>query len=206
MDGKICSIPDCGKPHDARGWCKTHYRRWLRHGDPLGGGPTRGYVQGYFRDVVLPYAGDDCLIWPYKREKKGYAAFGAPLEAYGVRTAYVSRLLCAEVNGPPPTSEHEAAHTCGAGNRGCVTRSHLVWKTPVQNAADKIAHETDGRGEKNSTAKLTADQIREIRGIAGIIPQTAIASRYGVSRSTVSDIVRGATWGHLPSPNLVGGR
>lgn len=30
-----CSIPDCGKPSIARGWCSRHYTRWHRHGDPL---------------------------------------------------------------------------------------------------------------------------------------------------------------------------
>lgn len=26
----------CGRPHFARGWCKLHYDRWLRNGDPRG--------------------------------------------------------------------------------------------------------------------------------------------------------------------------
>lgn len=31
----ICSIEGCEKPHYARGWCKKHWYRWRRHGDPL---------------------------------------------------------------------------------------------------------------------------------------------------------------------------
>ncbi|QZT60932.1 hypothetical protein [Mycolicibacterium austroafricanum] len=31
---RLCSIPERGRPHDARGWCRTHYTRWQRHGDP----------------------------------------------------------------------------------------------------------------------------------------------------------------------------
>lgn len=30
-----CSIEECPNPSDSRGWCKTHYARWRRHGDPL---------------------------------------------------------------------------------------------------------------------------------------------------------------------------
>lgn len=30
-----CSIPDCPRPHMARGWCHVHYNRWYTHGDPL---------------------------------------------------------------------------------------------------------------------------------------------------------------------------
>lgn len=30
----ICSIDACHKPAKTRGWCATHYTRWIRHGDP----------------------------------------------------------------------------------------------------------------------------------------------------------------------------
>ena len=30
----ICSIPGCGKPHWARGWCAPHYQAWRRTGEP----------------------------------------------------------------------------------------------------------------------------------------------------------------------------
>ena len=33
---KLCTLPDCGKPHMARGYCKKHYQTFLAHGDPLG--------------------------------------------------------------------------------------------------------------------------------------------------------------------------
>lgn len=33
----VCSVLDCTQPPVARGWCEAHYRRWRRHGDPLGG-------------------------------------------------------------------------------------------------------------------------------------------------------------------------
>lgn len=31
-----CSIDGCTSPHSARGWCKHHWQRWRRTGDPLG--------------------------------------------------------------------------------------------------------------------------------------------------------------------------
>lgn len=31
---RVCSIPECGKPHRARGWCATHYAWHRAHGAP----------------------------------------------------------------------------------------------------------------------------------------------------------------------------
>lgn len=31
----MCSIEDCEGSVEARGWCRKHYGRWYRHGDPL---------------------------------------------------------------------------------------------------------------------------------------------------------------------------
>lgn len=36
-----CSIPDCAKDVQARGWCAAHYRRWWQFGDPLRGGDLK---------------------------------------------------------------------------------------------------------------------------------------------------------------------
>lgn len=33
----ICSIDECSRPTESRGWCNGHYQRWAKHGDPLGG-------------------------------------------------------------------------------------------------------------------------------------------------------------------------
>ncbi|SNS11453.1 hypothetical protein SAMN05443665_100155 [Actinomadura meyerae] len=27
---RLCSVPGCGRPRHARGWCGRHYRRWWR--------------------------------------------------------------------------------------------------------------------------------------------------------------------------------
>ena len=33
---RICSVDGCKRRHDAKGFCDKHYRKWRRHGDPLG--------------------------------------------------------------------------------------------------------------------------------------------------------------------------
>lgn len=34
MPKRTCSIDGCENPHEARGWCSMHYKRWKAHGDP----------------------------------------------------------------------------------------------------------------------------------------------------------------------------
>lgn len=43
MDKPICSLPECGKPHVARGYCRGHYTTWHRTGSPY---TVRTYVKG----------------------------------------------------------------------------------------------------------------------------------------------------------------
>lgn len=35
MTKPTCSIPECERTHHCAGYCKMHYTRWKRHGDPL---------------------------------------------------------------------------------------------------------------------------------------------------------------------------
>lgn len=35
MGSRLCSVEECKKPHAARGYCKTHWKRWKKHGAPI---------------------------------------------------------------------------------------------------------------------------------------------------------------------------
>lgn len=187
----LCSIPDCDKPVHLRDWCNAHYIRWRRHGTPLGGGRVRGEPRQYFTDVVLPYEGDECLIWPYACVN-GYGK----LQHEG-RVQIISRMLCEEVNGPPPTPVHQAAHSCGKGKQGCVTKGHMVWKTRLENEADKLIHGTLRYGETQPLAKLTEADVRKIRSLAGSIPRAQIADQFGVRPEAIGKILRGERWARV---------
>lgn len=69
----ICSIPDCGKPVIAKGFCGKHYQRMNKYGDPLYTAVTpKGDVGVFFHEIVIPYEGKECLFWPYARDSNGY--------------------------------------------------------------------------------------------------------------------------------------
>ena len=50
------------------------------------------------------------------------------------------------------------------------------------------------RGEKHYAAKLTANQVIEIRDQKGKVPQRKLAEQYGVSYGTIADIMAGRKW------------
>lgn len=126
--GGACVVEGCESKAISRRMCGKHYVAWKRHGDPSK--PLRyrapwGAPQAYYRDVVVPYDGDDCLLWPFACDTNGHARINGP----DGRLIPVARLLCEESHGPPPSPDHVAAHACGKGIKGCVTRRHISWKT-----------------------------------------------------------------------------
>lgn len=192
-NSRLCSIPDCDKPHYCNGFCKMHYTRILRHGDPSGGRTPRGEPLRWVHEVALSHTGNDCLMWPYSRGDHGY---GKLTTADGKRVG-AHRYLCELVHGAPPTTKHEAAHSCGRGHLGCVSLHHLEWKTRAENEADKLIHNTHQRGERHGRSKLTERQVIEIINLKGIESQINIAKRFGVSPGTVADIHCGKKWAWL---------
>lgn len=191
---KACSMDECnGNAHwrsgGKKGFCQKHYARVWRHGDPAALLKTpNGEVQRYMSEVVLVYEGSDCLVWGYARDAYGYGIFG---------DGHAHPFVCERVNGHRPSPNHDAAHSCGNGHEGCVTPRHLSWKTRAENMADKLIHGTHKRGERCNFAKLTEDQAREILALKGKKTQAGIASLFGVSRVTISDIHRGKRWSWL---------
>lgn len=188
----ICSIPNCGKPHSARGWCLDHYTRWRRCGDPLGGRVNHGETERYFRSHVMTCTSDDCLIWPYGRTPSGYGK--ATIEG---RRVDVHREACEYVNGPPPAPGYQAAHLCGNGRQGCVNPRHLMWKTPKANSDDKVTHGTMARGEKLGMSKLTEENVRSIRAMKGTHTRRELAEIFDTCPSNIAGILNRRRWAWL---------
>ena len=69
---------------------------------------------------------------------------------------------------------------------------NLSWATPKVNQRDRIEHGTYLNGDRVHLAKLTWEQVRAIRSMAGTHQE--IADQFGIDRSNVSQILRGETW------------
>ncbi len=189
---KSCSVKGCSNPHDAKGYCRMHYGRWKNHGDPtITTKPANGTLMRWLSDH-LDYEDDPCLIWPFAR----CARSGSAQITIKKRTVNPARVICEMLYGPPPTSKHEAAHSCGKGHEGCVHPRHVRWATHKENEADKRLHGTSPQGENHGSAKLKESQILEIR--ASTESCRLAGERFGVDAVMISRIRRRKAWAHIP--------
>lgn len=126
-----------------------------------------------------------CLIWPFSRIVGGYGSVGG--EDGSIR---VHRIMCEHRNGAPPTPEHQAAHSCGRGDDGCVNQWHLTWKTAAENQIERFQH----LGRPAPRTKLTPEQVDEIRALKGRERPGDTAARFHMSDRNIRDIQEGKLW------------
>lgn len=191
---RTCSIEGCDNRYKGHGFCDKHYQRLKKHGSPFVTINTpRGEPRAFLEEVVLPYDGDECLLWPFSKSADGYAKI-----VWEGKHSTTTRIICEMMYGHPGDGYH-AAHSCGNGMKGCVTKRHLSWKTEAENQAEKFIHGTVLRGEDNPPAKLTSAQVLDIFSMKGKMTYSQLASKYGVAKSTIGGILTGQKWKWLTS-------
>lgn len=114
-------------------------------------------------------------------------------------TRGVAKLVANAFLGPQPAG-HVVCHINGINNDDRAT--NLRYDTPRGNEADKLSHGTKRIGEDHSQAKLTDQQVIEIRTRYRKSSKdnggAALARKFGVSRVLVNFIINRKLWRHLP--------
>ena len=108
----------------------------------------------------------------------------------------VHRLVLSAFDRPPRDGE-EVAHNNG---RSLDNRpENLRWDTRSGNLRDKVRHGTHNKGSRHNIAKLTEDQVMQIRNeyVPRVVTIDALAKKYGVSRSNIHVIVARKGWHHV---------
>lgn len=123
---------------------------------------------------------------------KGYRVVSLRRPGEPPKTKYVHTLVL-ESFVEQRTGEMQACHRDGDKENNRL--SNLYWGTVMENANDKRKHGTLPVGEKCGSAKLTAEQVIEIRKKAE--PIRTQAHRYGVSTARIEQIRAGQGWRHV---------
>lgn len=142
---------------------------------------TREEFVGLVR--VEPNTG--CWIWQHKVDRKGYGRTW-----WNGREGFAHRLAFVLWRGPIPDAMG-VLHKCDTPP--CCNPEHLFLGTQRDNMADKTAKGRQQRGERCWKARLTAEQVAQIKAAHGAT-QAAIAAIYGVTREAVSRIRCGRNW------------
>jgi hypothetical protein len=130
-----------------------------------------------------------CWIWTAATDKDGYGLFkddaGKMRRATGVAWELAG--------GESPNGRH-ILHTCD--NPPCV--HHLFLGTPLDNQRDAMRKGRHTRGERHGAAKLTEQDVRDIR-IAWRLgaSRAELSERYDVSVSLISHITTRRKWKHV---------
>lgn len=108
----------------------------------------------------------------------------------------VNRAVCSAFHGKPPCEKYEAAHLDGKTNNN--RPQNLAWKTPAENAADKVRHGTAPIGIRNASARLDdASVVDIIVRYASGEKSHRLAADYCVTSSNINAVIRGETWAHV---------
>lgn len=122
-----------------------------------------------------------------------------PLQHYGVfwwrGRNYPAHRVAWELARGAALGDMLLCHRCD--NPRCVNPGHLFPGTQRDNMLDKTA-KLRQCGEKHGSARLTDDDVRQIRSLAACgIYKSAIGAAFGITGANVGHIVRRVTWRHV---------
>lgn len=132
---------------------------------------------------------DGCWLWTGAKMPSGYgsASVGRQKHQSAHRASW-------EIHFGAIPPGIQVCHHCD--NRLCVRPDHLFLGTPKDNIQDMISKDRHSRGERRRNHKLTDSVVRIIRDSR--LSNVALAKRFGVSPSAVSNARARKTWKHVP--------
>lgn len=148
---------------------------------------------------VEPSSESGCWVWRGRRNKGGYGRIwvrgrSTPASPFG-GTAFAHRWAYERYVAPIPDGL-DVCHDCD--NPPCCNPDHLFLGTAADNMRDSAVkgRHRDARGEANCRARLTSEQVKEIRErLSGRFGERAeLAREFGVAKSTVSRIALRQAW------------
>jgi hypothetical protein len=162
---------------------------------------TKGSLEESFRAKFEIDFWTGCWLWTACTDDKGYGRI-----RHGGKEYAAHRLSYELFVGPIPPGEgyHGTCvmHLCDTP--GCVCPEHLTLGTNLDNILDMRAKGRDTKGEERYNAKLTEEDVANIKKDTRY--QYVIAAQYGVNQSQISRIKNDRRWRHTNRIEVASGR
>jgi len=148
---------------------------------------------------------DECWLWLASGNDKGYGQINADND----KRVNAHRVAWELINGPIPKGK-QVLHNCDVrypvGDttyRRCCNPAHFFLGTTQDNTKDMMSKGREARGERMGSAKLTGEQVCNIRDAfaTGSITKHKLSRQYGISRTAIRKLISGETWSHIPLPS-----
>lgn len=156
----------------------ANIRRWLTE-------------EGFWSRVDKSGGEDSCWEYQGRRDRDGYCLISWRSGLIGAH-----RLAYLLFYGEDP-KELLVRHSCD--NPPCCNPRHLLTGTIKDNSMDMVERGRSLRGELNHKAKLTEQEVIDMRrAVANGESASSVVRRSRIGRSSAFAAIRGATWKHLP--------
>lgn len=148
-----------------------------------------------FWSYVDKKSNNDCWMWKgyVQKDGKGYGVFQVCK-----RPRKVHRISYVIYKGPIPEGM-EVMHQCPNGdNKLCVNPNHLELGTKEEHIIDRVKKGQSPKGARNVKAKLTEEQVLDIRYLREKgVQLKCICKLYKMSQPQITSIIRRNTWKHI---------
>lgn len=187
---KLCAANECQNTvKGGRRYCSKHATRLRNHGSlstNIRPGQRRmPRAQRFWAKVAITADDSRCWEWQAHRSPQGYGKFRG--EQSTLATHYAWFLAYGR------WTDKLLRHTCD--NPPCVNVRHLIEGSHMDNMLDMKIRKRSTTGMRSGKAKLTDQDVREIRRLREIgIGQRKVARRFGVSHTNIGAIERRETW------------
>ena len=157
-------------------------------------GEARAWLDTHIAVIDAGEFTNQCVVWPFSTN--GGSGGQYPQLKIEGRLVRVTRYIIERITGRQFAAEELVRHWCDTPR--CCNPWHSEVGSHADNMNDMVKRMRQASGSRNGRARLTEDEVQEIRSLArhydlrGSV--SFVARGYGVSSDTVLSILAGETW------------
>jgi hypothetical protein len=147
------------------------------------------YLKKLFFDRVLKLTPEECWPWVGSFRRDGYGQLEYKTKSH------LAHILSYQILRTDYDDNLQVCHSCD--KRRCVNPVHLFQGTQWDNINDCVTKGRHCHGESHGMARLSENDVREIRRLALTMNNQEIAKLYNMYRKNIWEIITRRSWAHV---------